>query len=369
MSASVTSEGPAVRLEDLQQRLAAVEADRDWHARAMEALVAGGKAILGQAEFAETARALFDFCCEMTGATSGYVALLSEDGTENEVLFLEAGGMPCSVDPSLPMPIRGLRAEAYRENRAVYHNDFMNSSWAKLMPAGHCVLKNVMFAPLVVDSRTVGIIGLANKEGDFDDRDAFIAGGFGELAAIALCNSREVEARERAQKELECLASTDSLTGLANRRIFLEAARDEVQRSRRYGRPLSCLMLDLDRFKDLNDRFGHQVGDAVLRAFAVCGAKAMRRQDLLGRLGGEEFAALLPETGTEQAARLAERLLEDVRQLEVPVDGRAVRFTVSAGVAQVGPDEAAFDDALKRADRALYRAKERGRDRVCVEGV
>lgn len=180
------TQGSGEEVDDLRIRLQRREEE-------LSALMNGAKAVLEMKGFAGCARAIFDHCCDITGATSGYVALLSDDGSENEVLFLEAGGLPCNVDPELPMPIRGLRAEAYHSNKAVYHNDFMKSKWVDFMPKGHVVLKNVMFAPLVLAGKTVGIIGLANKASDFDDNDARIATGFGELAAIALENSYNLD--------------------------------------------------------------------------------------------------------------------------------------------------------------------------------
>ena len=180
------------------------------------------RAVLEQADFGTTARKAFDACSQLIGSTSGYVALLSETGEENEVLFLEAGGLPCTVDPELPMPIRGLRETAYRTNSTVYDNDFMNSDWVQFMPKGHVRLENVMFAPLVIKDKTVGIIGLANKETDFTDDDARIASGFGELAAVALQNSRNLDKRDEAEnnnarliEELkEALANVKKLSGL-----------------------------------------------------------------------------------------------------------------------------------------------------------
>jgi len=181
----------------------------------LEAVVRGARAILAKRTFLETARAIFDRCREMTGAIAGYVALLSEDGQENEVLFLEAGGMPCSVDPELPMPIRGLRATAYETHEAVYHNGFMNSQWAHYMPEGHVMMKNVMFAPLNIESKTVGIMGLANKPSDFTDEDAHIASVFGELAAIALANSRYLDLlNERTASLEQALSEVKTLRGL-----------------------------------------------------------------------------------------------------------------------------------------------------------
>ena len=165
---SVVSDEVAVSLSKAKQELSLREKE-------LNAIMNGSKAVLGQKGFTESARAIFDHCKDLIGATSGYVALLSETGEENEVLFLEAGGLPCTVDPNLPMPIRGLRAEAYHSNKAAYHNDFMNSEWIDFMPKGHVILKNVMFAPLVIDAKTVGIIGLANKASDFNDNDAKMA--------------------------------------------------------------------------------------------------------------------------------------------------------------------------------------------------
>jgi PAS domain S-box-containing protein len=169
----------------------------------VSALLEASKAVLVHREFSKAARSIFDSCKELLGASAGYVALLSKDEKKNEVLFLDAGGLPCSVDPSLPMPIRGLRAEAYSTGKGVYSNDFSNSEWAKLMPEGHVELKNVLFAPLTVDNKTVGIIGLANKPDVFTERDAQMASAFGEIASIALINSRMLEKLEENEKLLK----------------------------------------------------------------------------------------------------------------------------------------------------------------------
>jgi len=181
----------------------------------LKAVIKGARSILEKKSFEETARAIFDYCCELTGARAGYVALLTEDGQENEVLFLEAGGLPCTVDPELPMPIRGLREVSYRTHGAVYDNDFMNSDWVRFMPEGHVTMRNVMFAPLNLEGQTVGIIGLANKPIDFTEEDAEIATVFGELSAIALQNSRHIDLLDTKTKSLEnALAHVKTLSGL-----------------------------------------------------------------------------------------------------------------------------------------------------------
>ena len=188
---------------DLAGRLIEAIYESSLREKELHAIMDGSKGVLEAKGFAESARSIFDHCKDLIGATSGYVALLSDTGEENEVLFLEAGGLPCDVDPQLPMPIRGLRAEAYKTNETVYHNDFMNSEWVDFMPKGHVKLKNVMFAPLILEGKTVGIIGLANKKTDFNENDAKMAGGFGELAAIALQNSRNLDERIIAEKQRE----------------------------------------------------------------------------------------------------------------------------------------------------------------------
>ena len=191
--------------EELGEKiLAAIEA-AGRIAKELTALKQGARAVLEQKGFEKAARAIFDHCKGLIGAQSGYVALLNEMGEENEVLFLEAGGLSCTVDPELPMPIRGLRARAYKENRAVYDNAFMKSDWVKFLPKGHVALKNVLFAPLVIDEKTVGLIGLANKPSDFDEKDAEIATSFGSLAAIALQNSKNLDEREKSDRARDSL--------------------------------------------------------------------------------------------------------------------------------------------------------------------
>ncbi len=194
----------------------------------LAAVIHGARAILEKKEFAESARAIFDLCRKLTGAVSGYVALLSKDGHENEVLFLEAGGMPCSVDPELPMPIRGLRAVSYETHKAVYENDFMNSQWAQYMPEGHVVMQNVLFAPLNLEGKTVGIIGLANKPSDFTDEDADIASVFGELASVALVNSRYIDLlNEKTTSLKQALSEVKTLRGLLPICVVCKKIRDD----------------------------------------------------------------------------------------------------------------------------------------------
>jgi len=164
------------------------------------------------------------------------------------------------------------------------------------------------------------------------------------------------------------LARTDELTGLANRRAFVEHGVAALDQARRYGRQLALVMFDIDHFKRINDTYGHAAGDAALRAVADRIRRAARAADVAGRLGGEEFALLLPETGIDAAVRVAERLRRDVAALTVPYDGTALQFTCSFGVTEHRGDTTGLDTLLQAADEALYRAKAQGRDRVERQG-
>jgi PAS domain S-box-containing protein len=190
------------RRELEQELLETLEASQQ-HESEILALLKASKAVLYNQDFEQTARIIFDSCKELIGASAGYVALLSNDGKENDVLFLDSGKLPCTVDPNLPMPIRGLRSKTYRTGEVAYHNNFMQSQWAELMPEGHVKLENVLFAPLIVDRKTVGIIGLANKQRGFTKHDANMAFAFGEIASISLINSRMLEKLENNEKRLK----------------------------------------------------------------------------------------------------------------------------------------------------------------------
>jgi diguanylate cyclase (GGDEF)-like protein/PAS domain S-box-containing protein len=174
---------------------------------------------------------------------------------------------------------------------------------------------------------------------------------------------RDETERKAQELELRRLATTDPLTGLANRRHFLSQVERELDRFKRHAQPAALLMLDLDHFKQVNDTYGHALGDAVLKHFAVISSQVLRKIDLLGRLGGEEFAVLLPDTTLIGAYPLAERL----RGIIMESPAGSISFTVSIGVALFAPSDQDANAILIRADRALYRAKNRGRNRVEME--
>jgi diguanylate cyclase (GGDEF)-like protein len=198
----------------------------------------------------------------------------------------------------------------------------------------------------------------------------------GAIAGFAL-DINELKQREAAleaqiarsselERKLRELADTDVLTGLASRRAFMTRAAEEFQRARRYGGGLCVAMLDVDKFKDVNDRHGHAAGDGVLVQVAqACRAQMRSGADLCGRLGGEEFAVLMPQTGAGGAAAFAERMRAAIALLACDADGVAFGVTASFGVSEIAAGDADFSALLSRADAALYAAKGSGRN--CVK--
>jgi len=168
-----------------------------------------------------------------------------------------------------------------------------------------------------------------------------------------------------ALRYMQKLAATDSLTGLSNRRHFLDAAQAEFSRSKRYEHNLSILALDIDHFKNVNDTYGHQAGDKVLEAISQCCSDLLRTGDIFGRLGGEEFSILLPNADSESAKVTAQRVLDAVAALEVNYEDQVIHFTTSIGIAQVQHCED-LPELMKHSDEALYQAKHNGRNRYEV---
>ncbi len=172
--------------------------------------------------------------------------------------------------------------------------------------------------------------------------------------------------RKRMEERLRMLATTDDLTGINNRRQYVDLTKREIRRSRRYGSSLSLIMIDVDHFKKINDSYGHPVGDEVLEAFARTCEENTREHDVLGRMGGDEFAISLLECELNQAMILAERLCESVSQVAVSTNEGDIKFSISAGVAQLIPSDEDMASLLRRADQALYAAKREGRNRVAA---
>lgn len=289
------------------------------------------------------------------GADSARVARFDDDA------IVVAGAWGADAPPiGTRFPREGTRtiARVLQTGRSARVSDYAalrsaDAVSAEVVPAGY---GSGMAAPIVSGGRLWGgllVIRFAAGVA-FTEADERRLEGFAGLIGLAIASSE-------AERRLRELASTDPLTGLANQRAFQERLTEEVSRSSRYGHPLSLVLLDLDRFKRVNDRHGHQVGDAVLAEVARRLAGLARTGDLAARVGGEEFACLLPDTDSDGALALAERIR---RAVEARPFGEAGMLTASLGVAAADASEPEGGDLYRRADLALSWAKLSGRNRA-----
>ncbi len=188
-----------------------------------------------------------------------------------------------------------------------------------------------------------------------------------ELRSHVNVGKRLVESDDKLKEyaaQMERLATTDSLTGILNRRHFLKCGEEEIERACRYERSLSILLMDIDHFKNVNDTYGHAAGDEALRTMTKMCRLALRTNDIFGRMGGEEFAAVLPEIDIKNALEVSERIRMSLEKLEIDYDGKPIRITVSIGVTSLESLDRNIESLLKRADKALYTAKNNGRNRI-----
>lgn len=253
-----------------------------------------------------------------------------------------------------------LCGQIIRERQAIFVADLKPED-ILLPPRADRILRSFLGVPIYAGLEITGLLALYGvAPGHFTKEDRNVAAAFAVQAGIALENSRLYDdARRRAV--------TDSLTGASNRRAFFEEAEREFKKSRRYGRPLTLIMIDLDNFKRINDTFGHLAGDRILKAVAAEIGKILRvdSSDRICRYGGEEFLVMLAETGPRAAAAAAERLRRRVAELRMETESGPASVTISLGVAgfQGGPG-LTLERLISQADDAMYEAKAAGRNRV-----
>jgi diguanylate cyclase (GGDEF)-like protein len=248
---------------------------------------------------------------------------------------------------------QGLSARVLEQREPLYVPDLRRS---ELGPKDQSGIRSWLGVPIVIYDDAVGVLSVQSREKDaFSDDEKRLLEAIGAQAAVAIQNARLYE-----------LATVDGLTGLYTRRYFDSRLREELERCRRFGTACSLVLLDIDDFKQLNDTYGHPLGDRVLRELAQVVRRAMRGVDIAARYGGEEFAFILPRTSIVDAHQVAERIRQDVADARVTTgEGVILAATASLGVACF-PESGAEDAAgmVHRADVALYRAKATGKNRV-----
>jgi diguanylate cyclase (GGDEF)-like protein len=277
-----------------------------------------------------------------------------------EALALVGDALAATHNPRALLPvILNVIAEATGARGGQLVHDGQEVGWVGEVGPARTALELDLSAGGEADQTT---LVLHPPPGGFSAETRKLGEWLSSQAAIALENARLHDVVQRQ-------AITDELTGLVNRRRFLAALEAEVVRARRLGGPLTVVLADLDDFKPINDRYGHHAGDAVLVGFADVIRDHVRDVDVAGRLGGEEFALLLPETDLGGAEAGAERLRRSFAEQDLALsDGRIERVTASFGVAQLAAGQSG-DELLRAADAALYRAKAAGKNRVSLDGV
>ena len=294
-------------------------------------------------------------CRKILELDSLIIAIADRDTRQIKVAYSRRRG----VKPDSPPPAlgNGLAAWVVREKRALRIDDLQEGGVAVPRAADKLdsETRSVLAVPLIVEDEAIGVILVQSRiPGVYDDHLLSVLTTIAQQAAVAIENARHYE-----------MATVDSLTGLFLRPYFFRRLEEEHKRAKRYKGSFGLLMMDLDGFKAINDRYGHLVGDRYLRAVGAIVQSRLRGPDLACRYGGDEICLLLPETDLDGAQAIAERIRSAVGGLVVHVDALAIRTTTSIGVAAF-PDHAGEDLKLllRKADEALYAAKKSGRDRV-----
>jgi diguanylate cyclase (GGDEF)-like protein len=256
----------------------------------------------------------------------------------------------------------GFLAKAVRERTPLLISD-AHGDLALQLPDDIPELRSIqsaIVAPLLLGDQILGVLSLDSTERQvFDDSDLRLLAAFAATASVAIRNAQ-------LYAQVQRQAITDHLTGLYNRRGFFELGQRELERVRRFKHPLSAILFDLDRFKQINDTFGHPVGDQVIYAVAERCRRNLRHIDILARYGGEEFAVLLPETDLPTAYQVAERLRQSIADTPVETERGSIPMTISVGMTMATEDTPDLATLLNRADAAMYSAKQMGGEYLVV---
>lgn len=333
------------------------QAEAAQQAQEAETLRMAGAIVASTLEIERTVQLVLDQAYNVVPYDTATVALLDHDGLE-----IIGGSGWSNIDAvrgiCVPYPGENPHSQTIKARSALVFSKLSDEfpSFAQL--AGSPVT-SWLGVPLIVHGEVMGILVFHSAaEGFFTTKHIRLATALGDHVAVAIQNARLFEQTRE-------LAMTDSLTGIATRRNLYTQAERIVEQARRSGRPVSVIMTDLDHFKQINDEHGHAKGDDAIRLAAEAAQAALRKSDVIGRYGGEEFGIILPETDEGSALAIAERIREGVRGVEVP--GTSSTLTISVGVVTVDEvSDQSVDLLLDQADRALFEAKSAGRDRVAA---
>ncbi|MCL2689094.1 MAG: diguanylate cyclase [Chitinispirillia bacterium] len=294
------------------------------------------------------------------------LVLTAFDASRSCFVIQRVTGQKFELNEGMELPLAaGLYSFAFNKSKVVNIPDLAvqgnkHYRFAPNEPANPAIRSFIVFPILGGDGKCIGLFSIESGDpGLFNGQVEQILTTVVENAAVAIN-------RSLLYRKMEKLATTDGLTGLNNHRTFQEFMDNEFERARRYSRPLSLLLTDIDHFKSFNDTYGHPVGDMVLREVAQCIRNAVRTNDIPARYGGEEFAVIVPESDENGAAIIAERIRSSVESRVIMNDGNELRVTISIGCSSFPPHGNTKQDLIDSADKALYAAKRSGRNRVCI---
>ena len=299
---------------------------------------------------------ILEKCVHGLKVERGSIMLYSE---EEETLAVEVVFLGTITTPSPRIqlsPSQGIAGKAFTSMKPVVVNDRVDRAFVRVAESSSDNIDTIMCLPLMVENKAIGVINLVNKGGGpFDEADVAFAHTMASQIALTIEKARLYE-----------LSVTDGLTKLFVHRYFQAALETEIQRSRRYGHPVSMILFDIDHFKNFNDTYGHQVGDLVLANVAMLLKDSLRTVDIAARYGGEEFAVILPETPNESAMPVAERLRERVGAFAFPGWSEPLQVTISVGVGAFPMHASQRLALIRQADEALYACKHKGRNCVTM---
>ncbi len=329
-------------------------------AQELAALQRGAAALLSTLDLeALLGQFLDESMSAIPNADKGVLHLVAPDTGELQIRAVQGYTDP-RIRTLRPIAENSLTAHSVRDRKPLLINDIQADTTAHHdeddVPDERQAAATII-APLTLGEQTLGAISLSSyRRHAFTEADLQLLVSFAAMATTAINNA---QLHAAVQKQ----AVTDTLTKLYNRRGLFEIAQREVMRAHRFARPLSAMLLDIDHFKHINDTYGHLIGDQILAGVSAEFLKELRQVDLVGRYGGDEFIALLPETDLPQAMHIAERLRKSISEMAFNTPDSQVKITISVGVAALGKEDT-LEMLIKNTDLALYRAKEDGRNQV-----
>ncbi len=323
-----------------------------------ETLRRAGVAITETLNLQEATTRLLEQLAFVLPHDSASVQLLREGALE----IINSEGLPnpsAVIGMRFPVTADNPNAIVYQTRQPYLLNE-ADKVHAEFNKPPHNHIRSWLGVPLIVRNEFIGLLAIDSHEPfHFTPDNIELVNVFAGQVAVAIENARLFD-------EVQRLAITDGLTGLHNRRHFLELAQTEFERARRYKRNLSAMIFDIDYFKQINDTYGHPIGDQVLCAIATICTDKLREADPIGRYGGEEFIALIVETPSSVALKVGERLRQEVENLTVHTEKGDLKVTVSIGIADLNEMTPNLETLINRADQAMYVAKHKGRNRVMM---